>query len=90
MDNIYENIEGYNPMKKQKTLIVFDDIIADMLSNKELNWIVNHSSDINFQYFINIYKRCTVKPYYILVIDTAIASDSFRKNIKSNHDMIPS
>ena len=40
MDNIYKNIEGYNPNKKLKILIVFDDMIADMLSNKKLNPIV--------------------------------------------------
>ena len=38
MDNIYENIEEYNPNTKQK--ILTDDIIADMLSNKKLNPIV--------------------------------------------------
>ena len=30
MDNTYKNIEEYNPNKKRKILIVFDDIIADM------------------------------------------------------------
>ena len=40
MVNIYENIEENNPNKKRKILIVFDDVIADMLSNKELNPIV--------------------------------------------------
>ena len=36
MDNIYKNIEEYNPNKKRKILIVFDDMIAEMLSNKKL------------------------------------------------------
>ena len=36
MDDIYKNIEKYNPNKKRKILIVFDDAIADILSNKEL------------------------------------------------------
>ena len=40
MDDIYKNIEDYNPNKNGKILIVFDDIIADMLSNKTLNPIV--------------------------------------------------
>ena len=40
MDDIYKNIEEYNPNKKWKILIVFDDVIADMLSNKKLNLIV--------------------------------------------------
>ena len=37
MDNIYKNIVEYNRNKKRKILIVFDDMIADMLSNKKLN-----------------------------------------------------
>ena len=36
MDDIYKNIEEYNPIKKRKILIVFDDMFADMLSNKNL------------------------------------------------------
>ena len=40
MDDIYKNTEEYNPNKKRKKLIVFDDMIADMLSNKKLNPIV--------------------------------------------------
>ena len=40
MDDIYKNIEDYNLNKNGKTLIVFDGIIADMLSNKTLNPIV--------------------------------------------------
>ena len=42
------------------------------------------SSDIGFKDFINLYKKCTSKPYYFLAIDTSLASDnplSFRKNI---------
>ena len=135
MDDIYKNIEEYNPNKKQETLIVFDDMIADMLSNKKLNPIVtelfirgrklnislvfitqsyfavpknirlnsthyfimkipnkqelqqiafNHSSDIDFKDFMNLYKKCTAKPYSFLVIDATLASDNplrFRKNL---------
>ena len=40
MDNIYKNIEEFNSNKKRKRLLVFDDIIADMLSNKNLNSVV--------------------------------------------------
>ena len=40
MDDIYKNIEEYNPNKKQKILIAFDDMISYMLSNKKLNPIV--------------------------------------------------
>ena len=37
MDDIYKNIEEYNPNKKRKILILFDDTIAIMLSDKKLN-----------------------------------------------------
>ena len=40
MDDIYKNIEEYNPNKKRKILIAFDNLIADMLSNKKPNPIV--------------------------------------------------
>ena len=40
MDDIYKNIEEYNPNKKQKILIVFDDMIANMLRNKKVNPVV--------------------------------------------------
>ena len=135
MHNIYKNIEEYNPNKKRKILIVFDDMIADMFSNKQFNPIVselliserklnislvfitqsyfavpknirlnsthyffmkipnkrelqeiafNHSSDIDFQDFINLYKKCTAEPYSFLVIDTTLASNNplhFKKNL---------
>ena len=40
MDDIYKNIEEWDSNKKRKILIAFDDVIADMLSNKKLNTIV--------------------------------------------------
>ena len=135
MQDVYKNIEDYNPIKKSKVLIVFDDMIADMINNNKLNPIVmelfirgrklnisivfimqsyfklpkdvrlnsthfcimkipnkrelqqialNHSSDINFKDFMNIYKKYTAKPYSFLVNDTTLPSDdplSFRKNL---------
>ena len=40
MDGIYKNNEEYNQNKKRSILIVFDDMIADMLNNKKLNPVV--------------------------------------------------
>ena len=142
MDDIYKNLEEYKPNKKRKILIVFDDMIADMLSNKKLNPIVtelfirgrklnlpivfvtqscfsvpknirlnsthhfiikipnkwelqqiafNHSSDIDFKDFMNLYKKCTEKPYYFLVIDATLVSDNpsrFRKNLIIIHYLL--
>ena len=34
MDNVYENIHGYNSSRKKKILIVFDDMIADIMTKK--------------------------------------------------------
>ena len=105
MDDTYKSIEENYRNKKQKVLIVFDDMIADMLYNKRINPIVtelvvigrkllfcciknirlnsayyfvmklpnnreleqivfNHSSDIDFQDFMNLYKKYTAKPYF--------------------------
>ena len=135
MHDVYKNIDEYNPDKENKILIVFDDMIADMIHNKKLNSmvtelfirgrkfnislvfitqsyfkvpkdvrlntthffiakipnkrelqqiVINHSSDISTKDFINIYRKCTGKPYSFLVIDTLLASDNplrFRKII---------
>ena len=40
MQDVYKNIEDYNPIKKRKVLIIFDDRIADMINNNKLNSIV--------------------------------------------------
>ena len=34
MQDVYENVEEYNLGKKRKVLMVFDDMIADMINNK--------------------------------------------------------
>ena len=135
MQDVYKNIEDYNPIKKRNVLIIFDDMIADMISDNKLNPIVtklfirgrklnisivfiaqsyfkvpkdvrlncthffimkipnkkelqqialNHSSDIDFKDFMNIYKKYTKEPYSFLVNDTTIPSDNplrFRKNL---------
>ena len=140
MHDVYENIDNYNPDKENKLLIVFHDMIADMINNKKLNSIVtdpfircrklnislvfisqsyfkvpkdvrpntthifvmkipnrteyqqiaiSHSSDIDFKDFINIYEKCTDKPYSLLVIDTTLPSNSllrFRKNLNITND----
>ena len=127
MHDMDKSINYYNLYKENKILIVFDDVIADMINNIKLNSIVtelfirgrklnfplvfimqshfkvpkdvilntahlfipkipdkrglqqiaiNHSSDISTKDFINIYKKCTGKPYSFLVIDTTLASDN--------------
>ena len=38
--DVYKNIEDYNPNKKRKVIMIFDDMIADIINNKRLNPIV--------------------------------------------------
>ena len=40
MHDVYKNINNYNPDKENKILIVFDDMIADLINNKKLNSVV--------------------------------------------------
>ena len=44
----------------------------------------NHSLGIDFKDFMNLYKKCTEKPYYFSFIDATLASDNssrFRKDL---------
>ena len=90
MLDVYKNIEDYNPDKKRKVLIVFDDMIADMINNKKLNSIVtelfirHRKLNIDFKGFMKIYKKCNAKPYSFLVTDPTLSSDNplrLRKNL---------
>ena len=40
MDDIYENINDYNPNRRRKILIVFYDIIADIMTNKKFQSLI--------------------------------------------------
>ena len=40
MDDVYKNIDHYDPSRKRKTLIVFDDMIADIMTNKRFQEII--------------------------------------------------
>ena len=40
MDDVYENIDLYNPNGKRKVLIVFDDVIANIMTNKKFQSII--------------------------------------------------
>ena len=40
MDDVYENINNYKSNRKRKLLIVFDDMIADIMTNKRFHAII--------------------------------------------------
>ena len=41
MDDVYKNIDDYNPNKENKILIIFDDMIADLINNKKIKFNSN-------------------------------------------------
>ena len=57
VDNVYENLEDYKQAKKRRVLIVFNDMIEDMESNKELGPAVTElflrEKKSNFHLFLN-------------------------------------
>ena len=40
MNDVYNNIDDYNPTRKRNILIVFDDMITDIMSNKKFQAII--------------------------------------------------
>ena len=40
MDDVYDNINDYNSNRRRKILIVFDDVIADIMTNKKFQAII--------------------------------------------------
>ena len=59
--------------------------IIKIPKKRELQQVAfNHSSDIDFQDFMNLYKKSTAEPYSFLVIDTTLPSDNslcFKENL---------
>ena len=83
MHDVYKNIDDYNPDKENKILIVFDDMIADMIHNKKLNSIVTElfirGTKLNIslvfitQSYFKVPKDVRLNKYYSLL---------YRKNSK--------
>ena len=40
MDDVYRNTDDYNPSRRRKVLIIFDDMIADIMSNKKFQAMI--------------------------------------------------
>ena len=71
MDDVYENIDDYNPSSERKILIVFYDMIADVMSNKKFQAIIKElfiwcrKLNISLAFITQSYffcsKRCQIK-----------------------------
>ena len=72
-------------MPKDVRLNTTHFFIMKIINKRELQQIaLNHSYDIDYKDFINIYKKCTDKSDSFLVNDTTLSSDNplrFRKNL---------
>ena len=74
MGDIYKKIEEYNPSKKRKILIAFDDMIDEMLSNKNITELFIRRRKLNFslvfitQSYFSVLKNIRIKSTHYFVI----------------------
>ena len=73
--DVYKNTEDYNPGKKRKVLIIFDDMIADMINNNKLDSIVTELF-IRGRKF-NIYLVFITQSYFKVPKDVRLNSTHF-------------
>ena len=76
--------KSYFKVSKDVRLNTTHFFITKIPNKGELNRIANHSADISTKDFVNIYRKCTSKPYSFLVNDTALGPNNplkFRKTL---------
>ena len=89
MDDAYTNINDYNPSRKRKILIVFDDMIADIMTSKKFQSIIN-------ELFIrcrklNISLVFTTQSYFSVPKDVRLNSTHYlimKINTKENYNIL--
>ena len=76
--------QSYFSFPKEVRLNSIHYLIMKIHNKRELQQTaINHSADIDYKDFLNIYRNCTKSPYYFLTIDTTLAADNlmrFRAN----------
>ena len=75
-----KNIEEYNPNKKRKTWIFFDDMISDMLSNKKFSQVIKKELFMSGRK-INFSLAFITQSYFALILTLWIN----KKNLLRNH-----
>ena len=93
MDGVYENIDDYNPSRKRRVLIVFHDIIADIMVNRKFQAIINElftrckklsiSFTFTTQFYFSVSKD--VRSYSTHYLIMKINNKRELKNIAMNH-----
>ena len=84
MQDVDRNTEDYNPVKKRKVLIVFDDMIADMIKNKKLNSVVTELCIRGRK--LNISIVFIMQSYFKVPKDVRL--NSTQKNALQNHILL--
>ena len=77
MDDVYENIHDYNSSRKRKILIVFDDMIADIMTNKKFQTII-----------IELFVRCRKLNISLVFITQSYFSVPKDVKLNSTHYLI--
>ena len=75
MQYVYKNIDEYNTVKERKILMIFDDMIANMMNNKKLNSIVIESFIRGRK--LNIYLAFITQPYFKVSKDVRLNTADF-------------
>ena len=77
MDDVYENIDDYNPNRKRKILIIFDDMIVDIMTNKKFEAIIKE-----------LFIRCRKLNIYLVFITQSYFSVPQDVRVNSTHYLI--
>ena len=77
MDDICNNIDDYNPTRKRKILIVFDDMIADIMTNKKFQSIIKE-----------LFIRCRKLNVSLVFITQSYFSVPKEVRLNSRHNLI--
>ena len=93
MDDVYNNIDDYNPSRKRKILIVFDDMMTDIMTNKKFQSIIkklfircrklNISLVFITQSYFSVPKEVRLNSTYCLIMK--IHNKRELQNIATNH-----
>ena len=75
MQNVYKNIDKYKTDKEQKILIVFDDMIAEIINDKKLNSIATELFIRGTK--LNIFLVFITQSYFKLSKDLRLNSTNF-------------
>ena len=77
MDDVYNNIDHYTPKRKRKILIAFDDMIAEIMTNKTFQAIIKE-----------LFIRCTKLNISLVFITQSYFSVPKEVRLNSTHYLI--